>query len=137
MKTIIVVGCANKKKSYPCEARELYSESQLFSKTVAYINSYYNDSYVILSAKYGVVSPTRIIEPYDVSMKQISPEERKFIISTIRYTLGMYPKIIALCGSDYVKVLKEALPDACVIEPMKGMGIGQRLHFLTERCSGV
>jgi hypothetical protein len=133
---IIVVGCTKKKKSYPCIASEMYSESVLFSKTVSYIKSYYKSEYVILSAKYGIIYPTTYVEPYDTTMKGIirCTGTYTWMRKEIARNLCEYDKIIAFCGQDYIKMLRIALPDTCIIEPLKGMGIGQRLQFLTERC---
>ena len=136
MKTIIVVGCTKKKKSYPCKASEMYSESVLFTKIIGYIESYYSYEYRILSAKYGIITPDTEIEPYDICMKDVHRCNREYseMIKNIKLHLGSYDKIIAFCGQDYVKMLRIALPDKCIIEPLKGMGIGQRLQFLKERC---
>ena len=133
---IIVVGCTKNKKSYPCPASEMYSESVLFSKTIAYVKSYYKSEYVILSAGYGILKPTVIIEPYDMTMKDVlrCTSEYTCMRKDIARELFNYDKIIAFCGQDYVKMIRVALPDICIIEPLKGMGIGQRLQFLTERC---
>lgn len=133
---IIVVGCTKKKKPYPCIASEMYSESVLFSKTVAYIESYYKSEYVILSAKYGIIKPTVIINPYDSTTSDIfrCTGQYSWMRKDVARELFDYDKIIAFCGQDYIKMLRIALPNKCIIEPLKGMGIGQRLQFLTERC---
>jgi len=133
---IIVVGCTKKKKAHLCPASEMYCESVLFSKTIAYIKSYYKSEYVILSARYGILKPTVIIEPYDATMKDVlrCTSEYARMRKDIARELFNYDKIIAFCGQDYIKMLRVALPDKCIIEPLKGMGIGQRLQFLSERC---
>jgi hypothetical protein len=136
MKTIVIVGCTSKKKSYPCVASEMYSESVLFVKTIKYVESYYSEGYLILSAKYGILKPTDIIEPYNFSMKDATRCSREYanVIASIKSELAGYDKIIALCGRDYIKMIRIALPETCIVEPLKGMGIGTRLHFLKERC---
>lgn len=134
MNTVIVIGCTKKKKSYECKASEMYSESILFSKTIEYIQSYYFDMpCVILSAKYGIIQPSALIAPYDVSMSYQSKDwaEYQYLLDNIRNRLKPYDKIIALCGSVYVKALTAAVPEKIVSDPMAGMGIGKRLQFLT------
>ena len=124
---VIIVGCSKRKKSYTCPAEEMYSESQLFSKTIKYIKNNYNCSYKILSAKYGIISPDTIIEPYDVTIN--SPLSIDMLYK-IRSSLDSYDKVIALCGSGYVKIIRGVLPTMCIVEPMKGLGIGKRLQYL-------
>ncbi len=130
-KTVIVIGCTKQKKPYKCAAEEMYSESALFSKTLEYIKSYYYEiDCVILSAKYGIINRADDIDTYDTKMAINPPEE---ILNSIKSKLSNYDKIICLCGSLYSGAIKKALPDKVVVEPMKGMGIGKRLQFLTIR----
>lgn len=135
MKIIVVVGCTKSKKNYRCTAEEMYSESALFKKTVGYIHSYYYLPYVILSAKYGIITPDTVIDTYDVSMLDIlknKPEYNK-ILWNIAVNLGRYDKIIALCGSPYVNAISTVCQGKIIAEPMKGMGIGERLKFLDTK----
>jgi hypothetical protein len=134
--TIVVVGCTKTKKAYRCKASEMYSESTLFQKTIRYINSYYYLPYVILSAKYGIITPETVIDPYDVSITGVSKntEDYNKILWDVAAKLGDYDKIIALCGSPYVNTISKVCVGKVIVEPMKGMGIGQRLQFLDSRC---
>lgn len=126
---VIVVGCTKKKKEYRCKAEEMYSESTLFNKTVFYIKTNYDTPFVILSAKYGIISQETIISPYDTTITNC---DDRFIRQNIRENLSRYNKIIAFCGSGYVNALRKALPTTCIVEPLRGLGIGKRLKFLSE-----
>ena len=66
---VAFIGCTKRKKGYPCPAYEMYSMSALFRKAYAYCNDHYDRVY-ILSAKYGLVEPKAIIEPYDITFIQ-------------------------------------------------------------------
>tara|TARA_B110000285_G_scaffold111276_1_gene126309 strand:+ start:111 stop:824 length:714 start_codon:yes stop_codon:yes gene_type:complete len=68
MKNTAVVNCSAMKLDYECEAQELYSKSYVFRAQVEFLSHTYDDWY-ILSAKYGIVKPTDIIEPYDLSFR--------------------------------------------------------------------
>jgi hypothetical protein len=126
---VIVVGCTKSKMGYACPAEEMYSKSHLFKKTVVFIKSNYYTEYLILSAKYGIISPSDIIEPYEVKMGSVIPTE---ILVSIRTNLSDYNKIIAFCGSNYVNAMRKAFPTKCIVEPLRGLGIGKRLQFLNE-----
>ena len=64
---IAVVSCASKKADYTCSAYEMYSVSNTF-KTQAELASKMYDKYYIMSAKYGIISPDKEIEPYNLTL---------------------------------------------------------------------
>lgn len=66
--TLAVVNCKKSKQNYMCGAAEMYSASPMFRAMIAFIEKYY-PAYVILSAKYGVVTPDQVIEPYSLMIK--------------------------------------------------------------------
>lgn len=66
-KRLAIVNCKSKKQSYECTAEEMYSISFQFRSQIDFIKKYYDD-YVILSTKYGIIYPTSIIKPYEVSL---------------------------------------------------------------------
>ena len=68
MKNTAVVNCSAMKLNHECEAQELYSKSYVFRAQIEFLSHTYDDWY-ILSAKYGIVKPTDVIEPYDLSFK--------------------------------------------------------------------
>ena len=130
--TMIVVSCSNKKKSYNCQAQEMYSESILFRKTKDYIIKNYGGRYVILSSKYGIILPNKEIEPYDLFIKDIDKEHKKRLIYNIYFNLLPFKELIVFGGKEYVNIIKQACPKLKIIEPLKGLGIGKRLQFLSE-----
>lgn len=69
MRKLAVVNCKSKKKDYKCAAEEMYSLSFQFRAQIEFIKEYYED-YVILSTKYGIIFPTTIIEPYEMSLSK-------------------------------------------------------------------
>ena len=56
------------KLDYECEAQKLYSKSYVFRAQKEFISLCYNKWYII-SAKYGIIKPTEIIKPYDLSFR--------------------------------------------------------------------
>src|SRR5215831_6459040 len=72
--SIAFIGCSKSKASDPCMAWQMYQGS-LFQKTLAYCLSHH-DQVFILSAKYGLISTSQIIEPYDENLYKMSRIER-------------------------------------------------------------
>src|SRR4030042_2853771 len=54
----------------------MYSSSDLFKKAYAYCTKKY-DAVAILSAKYGLLLPHDEIEPYDLTLNDMSSEDRE------------------------------------------------------------
>jgi len=70
-----LVSCTKSKRTYCCRAREMYSVSALFTKTFSYVAKNY-DLVGILSAKYGFLLPQDIIEPYELTLKNMGRSQR-------------------------------------------------------------
>jgi len=66
-KRLAIINCKAKKKTYTCTAEEMYSVSFQFRSQISFIKEYYDD-YAILSTKYGIIYPTSIIDPYEMSL---------------------------------------------------------------------
>ena len=64
---IAIINCKSKKQDYKCTAEEMYNISFQFRYQVDFIKEYYND-YLILSSKYGLISPNKVIEPYETTL---------------------------------------------------------------------
>ena len=58
-----IISCGSLKKQYACPAEEMYSGGIFFNTMNSFVKQTY-DAYYILSGKYGLVSPTQVIEPY-------------------------------------------------------------------------
>lgn len=69
-----MVSCTKRKQNYPCKASEMYLPSNLFRKAYAYCKKNY-DQVAILSAKYGLLLPNDMIEPYDLTLNNMTARE--------------------------------------------------------------
>ena len=67
MSKLAIINCKSKKQDYKCTAEEMYNISFQFRYQVDFIKEYYND-YLILSSKYGLISPNKVIEPYETTL---------------------------------------------------------------------
>jgi hypothetical protein len=73
--SIGLVGCVKSKLCVPAPARELYI-SPLFRGRRAWVERTC-DRWFILSAKYGLVGPDEVMEPYDEWLKTASRADRR------------------------------------------------------------
>lgn len=133
MKRIVLISCVSQKQSYPCRAEELYT-SALFRKNLAYARSLHPDAVYILSAKYGLVGLDSVIEPYDLTLNNMSATERETWAKGVLQQLGEVANLSVdhftfLAGDKYRRHL---LPHMASYDiPLEGMPIGKQLQALT------
>lgn len=150
---IYLVGSGKQKRDAASAARELYT-GNLFRKAFAVVEQLAErnegDIY-ILSALYRVVNPDRVIHPYDVAMGDLTTDGRRvwgrnvadFLDEAYRNVGGLQalrPTILA--GKPYVEAVRAGFVEHLgynppIHDPMQGMGIGQRLQFLTRELTSV
>lgn len=130
-----LVGCASTKLQRSAPARELYV-SQLFKKASAYADLTC-DRWYILSANHGLVHPDQVLDPYDVKLGANTRGQEPIhnwadrVRTQLAAELAEIPGVtlVALAGAQYQTVLR---PCQWPFEiPMKGLGIGQQLGYLT------
>jgi hypothetical protein len=97
-RTIALVACVSRKQIKPTAARHLYT-SAWFRKASAYAQRMVDEWY-ILSAKYGLVAPDRVIAPYDETLNRMPARERR---AWARRVLGELDRILS--PGDHVVVL--------------------------------
>jgi hypothetical protein len=118
----------------PSPAADLYI-SDLFKKARTYAER--RGRWFILSALHGLLDPTAVIAPYDVTLKKMSAAKRREWGRRVRdqmETEGLIGlPLVALAGEDYVKPLLAA--GLIVEQPMKGLGIGEQKQWLKKQNS--
>jgi len=127
-----LIACSKKKLANASEAKDLYC-SPLFKAASQYAEKNY-DKWLILSAKHGLLHPYRIIEPYDLSLNDMSAKERakwsEMVLSQIA-KLGLDDeKFYVHAGKKYQGICKY---HANYHVPLAGLGIGQQLAWYKER----
>jgi hypothetical protein len=139
---LVIIPCGKKKiwddgvTKGQVRAGDAYTGT-LFKLGVRYAQEFDAD-WVILSAKYGYISPEVMIEPYDVtfSRKASNPVSYKEL-STQLFELKLldYKEVIALGGAEYRKAVIDSF--ACggrteIKTPFTGLRIGEYLHAMKE-----
>jgi hypothetical protein len=155
MKTIVLVSCGKRKLSKAAPAKEMYT-SPRFRMARAYAERI-GDDWRILSAKYGLLKPDEVIEPYDETVVGKPIKERRIWAVTVRNSISCNlltwthgngknwrcdpVRFVCLAGEAYLQCFDidaEAIRKFCVIEkPLEGMGIGKQMQFLSQGSRGA
>jgi hypothetical protein len=117
----------------------MYSASDLFTKAYSYAAKNY-DSVAILSAKYGLLFPDDEIEPYDLTLNDMSSDEVKewsdkvFKQMNTRLDLCDFDKAFFHTGKRYRQYMIPKLEKKglhCEV-PLSNLGIGKQKAWYKE-----
>jgi hypothetical protein len=131
-----LISCSKSKGTHRDIASNLYV-SPLYRKSVLIARAW-GLKFSILSAKYGLLDPESMIEPYDLTLKgaskQFKDEWAYRVDSQIRCTIDKRISLIVLAGDDYYAPLTAAgaVNPLNFFAPMRGLSLGNRLAFLNE-----
>jgi hypothetical protein len=138
---IVLVQCTAEKRDGRHRAKNLYDESTYFRKQRAYAQAK-GDYWLILSAKYGLVDPNSIIDSYDLHVDDL--EDTETWATDIATDLADGPAsppatVEILGGRSYADPLVPELERLGydVVEPLCGLGIGERMSKLAEMTTEV
>jgi polyhydroxyalkanoate synthesis regulator phasin len=137
MAKIVLLSCTKSKLDKPSQAQDLYSASPMFRKTLEYGKSLRPDKMFILSAKHHLVPLTKVLEPYDKTLKEMSSEEKKVWADEVIKQMknqGLNlekDQFIFLTGSEYMKPLVGYITNT--ESPMDGKRMGERLQWLNSQ----
>ena len=139
MARIVLLSCTKSKLDSPSQAQDLYSPSPMFQKTKAYGETLKPDKTFILSAKYHLTPMEKELEPYDMTLKDFNKDEKQkwgeTVVSQMKEK-GIDPQkdtFIFLAGSEYIKPLKDHIPEENIENPMEGKRMGERLSWLNSQ----
>jgi hypothetical protein len=145
---IALVGCVKQKLEHPAPARDLYT-SDLFRKRVAHAAATCG-SWLILSAKHGLVDPDRVLAPYDLETKRLPAVERcAWSSRVLQKLLGRFGSLEGLTFEvhagreywDYGLATGLRAVGAKFENPLEGLSIGQQkswyLRHATARVSDL
>jgi hypothetical protein len=136
---VLLIGCVGEKRPDPAPARDLYA-STLFRLRRAYAEGV-NLPWYILSAKHRLIDPDEIIAPYDTRLSDLSKVEQRAwgakVFAQLEARLGgVEGRTFEFhAGKSYVNAVKPGLEagSATVLWPLKGLRIGEQLHWYKER----
>lgn len=140
---LIVVPCGRRKvwDRSPglgaCQARDVYT-GPAFRQNRRYAERSAPASWIILSAKYGLISPDYVIPgPYDVTFKDPStgPATIDVLQAQIRdQRLDRYAYVIALGSRAYRDIVTVSFQPygTAIVAPFAGLGIGKYLQAVKQ-----
>ena len=137
MAHIGLISCVRQKQEASARAMDMYG-STLFKKSRAYVEQRC-DLWFIMSAKYGLVAPDRVIERYEMTLntmpllKRLEWSQRVWL--DLRSHLSPGDKVTILAGERYRKHLILLLENyGCQVHvPLQGMAIGKQLQWLSQQ----
>lgn len=132
---IVFISCTKKKLAHSCSAKEMYTASQWFRGGWRFAESLHPDHIYILSAKYGLLRPDDIIEPYNKTLVTENIKAIKVwsaIVARQIYNEGIdrSDRVIFLCGLNYRRFIRNLFPNR--VEPLAHMGIGKQMQYFKE-----
>lgn len=127
-----LVACVAAKQSEPCHARDLYT-STLFRYSRAYAERTC-DTWFILSALHGLLDPTTLVSPYNVTLTSASRIQRDEWGRRVGAQLNLHARkahqLVVLAGDAYLGFRPyTTLP---VELPLGRLPIGRRLQWLKQ-----
>ena len=133
-KSIVLVSCVKTKRNHSCKASDMYVSS-LFKKMMAYAVSLKPDQIYILSAKYGLLKPDDMIDPYEKTLKNMRSDEKKIWAESVLLRLRSLADLeqdsfVFLAGNEYRKNIVPYIRN--VSTPMEKLPFGRQLQWLEE-----
>lgn len=138
---LVIVGCGKQKaERASAPARELYTgpsvrlQLELAERTTAGDPS----KVAILSMRYGLISPDRVVANYDRSPRDLDKSERAAWGERVARDLARRTEpgetVYVLAGGDYISPWRdhELVADRNIVAPMEGLARGQRLAWLKQ-----
>lgn len=132
-RTVYLLSCVSKKKTFPAPARDLYV-SEWFCRARSYVETT-GDPWFILSAEYGLVSPDQVLAPYERTLNKMGVVQRRAWAARVRQQMAerlpRVDRIVVLAGQRYREFLMDDLRRrAAKVEiPLAGLRIGEQLSW--------
>ncbi len=136
MARICLVSCVSLKDTSKMKAGDIYL-SPLFKKAKEYASNNF-DRWYILSAKYGLIHPNKIIEPYEKTLNKMSRQDRhkwsEDVFEEFEKCTKPNDEITFVAGQRYRQDLTPLLLNRGnkIQVPMEGLAIGKQLKWLTQ-----
>lgn len=140
-RVLTLVACGKTKLDHAAKAEDLYT-GNLFRARRRWAEAH-GDAWAILSAKHGVTSPSRVLEPYDKSLAGSKKRVREGWASTaaadLVRTYGT-PELVRIhAGAAYARVLCWELERRGIAVEWisEGLQVGEQLRQLNELVAGL
>jgi len=132
-----LVSCVKTKLAEPAAAQDLYA-STLFKAARCFVEEHC-DRWFVLSAKHGLLHPSDVIKPYELTLSKMSRSKREMWGRRVRRelleALPRRGEVVILAGERYRSHICEFLEQRgfFVSIPMAGKRFGEQLQWLREQ----
>lgn len=136
MADIALIACTKSKRASRSSAAQLYT-SPLFNKSLLYASTIARRIH-ILSAKHGLLNLDDKVDPYELSIKDLSSAEKKEwalrVGAKLRQIVTSKDTVHILAGQDYYLPLMETLKTIrCTVSfPLSDLSLGNRIRWLRK-----
>lgn len=133
---VVIISCVKRKMQIKSKAKEFY-KGPLFKNSLCVANKLDADKIFILSAKHHLLDLEKEIEPYSLTLKNFTKQEKKIWGDTVINQLKKIADLnidtfIILAGKEYLTPLK---PHITNLEDFLGdRSYGERTHYLKSIC---
>ena len=135
---VVLVGCVSQKERVALPARRLY-RSALFQGRRSYAEAAARPWFII-SARYGLVDPNQVIEPYDLRISQLGRAERdawaRQVADALAERVGSLDGVTVElhAGDEYASALRAPLEQAGAVmaRPLQGVRLGEQIHWYAQ-----
>jgi hypothetical protein len=135
-----LISCGRNKKQTKDAASELYTSPRFrLSRSLA---DHLKLQYFVVSAKYGLLAPTEMIEPYDASLELFNDEQRiawaKDILDRLLSVSKEIAHVVLLTADEYAEPLREVFnkKNISVMLPLDGLLSGRAPRRLPQSAAG-
>ena len=136
--TIAIIPCTNQKSSVAGPANEVWQGAH-FQLTLYHAQKWY-DKVLVMSFKYGLISPDFVIEPYDIDLQFATAAEKLEwwwqVKDQIKNLIEEEPKLIGVYTGDVERkrFIREFVRNGyrTVIIPWEGVPIGERMQMVYD-----
>lgn len=136
IRPVHLVACVGQKLPDRARAGQLY-QSDWFKKARTYVELQ-GGRWFILSALHGVIPPSRPIEPYNVTLGDMTAADRRAwgerVSAELADQIGPRTPVIILAGRLYRDPIAAWAGKRASV-PMEGLGIGQQKAWLSRQIS--
>lgn len=128
----VFIACVKTKRATRSKAKDMYI-SPMFKKAYQYALQFVpEDRIYILSAKYGLIHSSQMIDPYEKTLNAEKDKERKVwaynVVQQMKArNIPLDSHIMLLGGTNYTKYLSIALKNS--VCPLRGLSMGKTLQF--------
>jgi len=130
----ILIGCGSEKRAVPSRAEEVYTSRYFAAKRNFAIST--GLPWAILSAQFGVLQASTIIQPYNKTLGGCSKWERREWAAGVALQIFEWQRylrcVAIIAGEAYVSPLAATLLalEVTTVLPCKGLGIGEQIAWL-------